>query len=178
MPFHRLSASAILLCLLATSAQAAPTACFTPDEAKAANFRTLQQDLTVAALNCQSVDPNDKTPSIRDRYNGFVSRFGDLLQDNARLVKNHFTRTRGNFDQWMTQVANDAGQRVMTDGMFCQRAADTLDKALTLPPQELPEFVGGTVQNATLVSLCPETPPAPEKKTKAKAKKSTSKSSS
>lgn len=124
----RLTASAIVLCLASVTVHAAPTACFTPDEAKAAQFRTLQQEFNVAALNCRSIDPND--PSIADRYNVFVGKFGGKMQDNAQALRHHFTRAGGNFDAWMTRVANDAGQRAVTDPDYCQRASDDLDKAL------------------------------------------------
>ena len=153
--------------MLSATAYAGPS-CFTPDEAKAAKFRAMQQDFNVAALNCQSVDPNDPTPSIRDRYNNFVGLFGGTLQDNARTLKAHFSRSGGNFDRWMTQVANDAGQRVMSDTEFCQRAADNLDKALALPSHELENFADGVTPASYVPSCADKTVPTTGKAKKAK----------
>lgn len=168
---HRLSASVLALCLLSATAANAASSCFTPTEAKAAKFRAMQQEFNVAALNCQSVDPNDPTPSIRDRYNSFVSSNGSLMQDNARSLKAHFSRVGGNFDRWMTQIANDAGQRVMTDTEFCQRASDNLDKVMALPSTEQETFADG-VTPASFVPACAEkaTPTATKKAKEHKAK--------
>lgn len=157
----RLTAASVFVfaSLVAATVQAGPT-CFTPDEAKAAHFRTMQQEFNVAALNCQSVDPNDPNPSVRDRYNQFVTRFGDAMQSNAQILKAHFSRAGGSFDRWMTQIANDAGQRVMDDPMYCQRTSDNLDKALTLSSPELPGFAAGAMQNVSYVSECSDAPSA------------------
>lgn len=128
---------------MSTLAQAASN-CFTADEARAAHFRTLQQEFNVAALNCRSIDPNDS--SIASRYNVFVARFDTPLQSNASALRGHFKRSGGNLDRWMTQVANDAGQRVVTDPDYCQRASDILDKVLA---QEIAAAEGLATETAS-----------------------------
>lgn len=138
--------------------------CFTPDEAKAAQFRTLQQELNVAALNCRTIDPSD--PGFTARYNDFVGKFGGKLQENAEALRGHFARAGGSFDVWMTKVANDAGQRVFTDPEYCQRAWENLDKTIALEPAEVEGFASSAVPSRSYVPVCGE-----EKgKTKGKAK--------
>jgi hypothetical protein len=161
----RLSASVLVLCLTSFgAAQAATTACFTPDEAKAAHFRILQQELNVAALNCRTLDPND--PSFSGRYNEFVGKFDHKLQENAVLLRRHFSRAGGNFDVWMTKVANDAGQRVFTEETYCQQAWENLEKTLALEVQEVEGFAAAEGMHPSLVSVC-EPPKAAVKKAKA-----------
>ncbi|HXP95747.1 MAG TPA: hypothetical protein VN809_03480 [Telmatospirillum sp.] len=159
----RLSASVLVLCLTSFgAAQAATTACFTPGEAKAAHFRILQQEFNVAALNCQTLDPNDPTFSVR--YNDFVGKFGGKLQENAAALRQHFSRAGGNFDMWMTKVANDAGQRVFTDVAYCQQAWENLDKALAMEAHEIEGFaVTAGASHAYYVQACEDAKPKAEK---------------
>lgn len=147
----------------AVAAQAAPTACFTADEAHAAHFRVLQQELNVAALNCRTLDPND--PSFSARYNDFVGKFGGKLQDNATALRHHFSRAGGSFDVWMTKVANDAGQRVFTDAGYCQHAWENLDKVLGLDVQQAEAFADTAGTSQAFVPACGDPKP---KKVKAK----------
>jgi len=149
----RLSSSVVVLCLVGgVAAQAAPTSCFTADEAKAAHFRTLQQEFNVAALNCQSVNPDDS--SIRSRYDVFIGKVGGKMQDNAHILRGHFSRAGGNLDNWMTRVANDAGQRAVTDPEFCQRASDQLDRALVVEGPELDEVAATNASLRLDVPVC------------------------
>jgi hypothetical protein len=165
--FKRLSVSVLVLSLASSaSAWAAKTACFTPDEAKAAQLRVLQQEFNVAALNCQTVDPND--PKFSDRYNAFVGKFGDRLQENATALHRHFSRAGGNFDLWMTRVANDAGQRVFADANFCQQAWENLDKALAVEPKDIETFASTAGTPSAQVQTCAETKAKPAAKKPAK----------
>ena len=149
----RLSSSVIALCLVGgVAAQAAPTSCFTAEEAKAAHFRTLQQEFNVAALNCQSVNPDD--PSIRSRYDTFIGKVGGKMQENAHALRSHFSRAGGNLDNWMTRVANDAGQRAVSDPEFCQRASDQLDRALAVEGPELDEVAATNASLRLDVPVC------------------------
>ena len=158
----RLSASVVALCLTSFgAAQAATTACFTPDEAKAAHFRILQQELNVAALNCQTLDPND--PTFSGRYNDFVGKFGGKLQDNAVALRKHFSRAGANFDMWMTKVANDAGQRVFTDTNFCQQAWENLDKSLALEVEQIEGFAAAAGLSNAFVPDCEKAQPKTKK---------------
>ena len=144
------------LCLvvsLGASAAHAGSACFTSEEAQAAHFRTMQQDFNVAALNCQSDEADDA--SISKRYNQFVGKFGVNLQSNAQALRHHFSRAGGNFDAWMTKVANDAGSRAVTDPEYCQRTSDMLDKALAIESaSEVESLAVSTASTRMSVPLC------------------------
>lgn len=154
-PYRVSFASAFLLVGLTVAGPAHAIACFTPDEAKAAHFRTLQQELNVAALNCRTTDPAD--PSFVARYNDFVGRFSGKLKENAVALRRHFSRAGDNFDRWMTVVANDAGRRVFTESDYCQRAWDNLEKILVIEPQEVEGFASTAAPAHSLVPVCIET---------------------
>ncbi len=64
--------------------QASTVACFTPADAKAAQFRRMQQEFTVAALSCGWFRPQREL--LTDRYNRFVAKFAAVLRDNARIL--------------------------------------------------------------------------------------------
>ncbi len=154
-------------------AQAATTACFTPDEAKAAHFRILQQEFNVAALNCRTVDPND--PSFSGRYNEFIGKFGGKLQENAVALRQHFHRAGANFDAWMTRVANDASQRVFIEATYCQQAWENLDKAMTLEPQDVEGFAVTAETAHSYLPSCDQPKPKVQKAKASKTKKPTAK---
>jgi hypothetical protein len=162
------STCAIFVCLLAVPAMASSPSCFTPDEAKAAHLRVMQQEFNVAALNCQTTDPS--APTFSNRYNDFVTRFSGVLRDNATALRRHFSRAGGNLDVWMTKVANDAGHRVLTDPEYCQQAWDYLDKALTAEVIEVDGLAASMVTARATVPVCAE-PAVKGKATKAKASK-------
>ena len=130
MKKHTAVLAAIVGTLSLSITSTASAACFENAAARAAHFRTLQQEFNVAALNCRSVNPND--PSIAQRYNVFVKKYDGSLQSNAQILKAHFRSTGENLDRWMTRVANSAGQRVVTDPAYCQRASDILDQVLAM----------------------------------------------
>ncbi|WP_309348100.1 hypothetical protein [Telmatospirillum sp.] len=129
----------------------------------------MQQEFNVAALNCRTVDQTD--PNFSSRYNDFVGKFGGKLQENAAALRQHFARAGGgNFDVWMTRVANDAGQRVMADPNFCQQAWDNLDKALTTEPQDIEALAVSAGTSHPYLATCEQAKPKATK-TKAAAKK-------
>jgi len=150
----RLTVSAVVLGFLAAVPASANTACFNHEEAQAAHFRTMLQEFNVAALNCQSTDPNDPAPSMRDRYNSFVTKHSAKLSQNAQAVRSHFSRSGGNLDVWMTKVANADGQAVMTDPEYCQHASDKMDKALELQSHELDAYASSAQVYDPYVDEC------------------------
>ena len=160
--------SAVVLSILSASPVLANSACFTPDEAKAAHFRTMIQEFNIAALNCQSSDPQDTSPSIRDRYNSFVSKHGPKLSQNAQAVRGHFSRAGGNLDVWMTKVANADGQAVMMDPDYCEHASQKLDKALELQSPELDGYASTAQTYDPYVDECPAKAAPAEKKSSGK----------
>jgi hypothetical protein len=149
-----LAASIAAICLIAGQAEASTIACFDPTEAKAAQFRRMQQDFTVAALSCGTVKAQRE--SLTDRYNRFVGKFEAALRDNARTLIAHFSQHGGanGFDRWMTQIANAAAVEAATDPTYCQRAWIGLDQALAMTPENVADFAVATEAIDGLVPVC------------------------
>lgn len=151
-----LAVSVVAICFAAGQAEASSIACFAPADAKAAQFRRMQQDFTVAALSCGSVQA--QRDSLAARYNQFVGKFEATLRDNARTLLAHFSRHGGasGFDRWMTRLANAAAVEAATDPSYCQRAWVDLDRALTLSPETVADFAVATATSNELVPVCGE----------------------
>lgn len=147
-------AAVAVACLAAGQAEASTVACFTPADAKAAQFRRMQQDFTVAALSCGSVQAQREL--LTDRYNRFVGKFDAALRDNARTLIAHFSQHGGasGFDRWMTQIANSAAVEAATDPSYCQRVWIDLDQALTMTPENVADFAVATAAIDGLVPVC------------------------
>ena len=132
--------------------------CFTQVEAEAAHLRALQQQFNVAALNCQTTNPED--PTFTERYNRFIRLFSKELQDNSDTLYRHFGKDGRALDRWMTRVANLAGQSVIRNPDFCQVAWDRLEEVAALAPAQLRKYVVLTEAAGDLAPAC-----VPEKKT-------------
>ncbi len=144
--------AAAIACLCWSGPAAAGSACFAPDEASAAYLRALQQDFNVAALSCATATPGELVAD----YNRFVDRFGDLLRDNARALREHFARAGGEvrLDSWMTQVANASAIRLASDADFCPRTARNLEIAITMEGAALLDLAAAEGAGASSVPLC------------------------
>ena len=140
--------------MIGTTAQAGP-ACFTKAELEAAHLRALLQQFNVAALNCQTLDPND--PTFASHYNKFVLRFGTQLSKNSEVLKHHFATDRGGLDHWITLLANDAGSQVINKPDFCQVAWDRLGDMVTLEPADMQIYANRTEAAASFAPACRET---------------------
>lgn len=140
--------------MLGTAAQASP-ACFTSPEVEAAHLRVLLQQFNVAALNCQTLDPND--PTFAQHYNKFVLRFGTQLSKNSEVLKHHFVADRGGLDHWITQIANDAGSQVINKPDFCQLAWDRLGDMVALEPADMLIYANRTEAAGSFAPACQET---------------------
>ncbi len=137
--------------MIGTSVQAGP-ACFTKSELEAAHLRVLLQQFNVAALNCQTMDPND--PTFAQHYNKFILRFGPQLTRNGEVLKHHFAAERGGLDRWITQIANDAGSQVINQPNFCQQAWDRLDDMIALEPADMELYAQRTGAGAGFAAEC------------------------
>jgi len=154
-----LSVAVAILCLGWGQAQASSVPCFAPDDAKQAELRRMQQEFTVAALSCAvRAEPG----ALVARYNAFVARFERVLRDNALALAAHFSRHGGTtgFDSWMTQLANAAAERVVTEPDYCQRVWINLDQALSTAPADLVDFAANRSDQSALVPVCPARHPA------------------
>jgi hypothetical protein len=114
-------------------ALAAPP-CFTPEETAAVQLRQFHLRLQVAALKC-----DDPAWGIRDRYNGYVSKFGKTLSSNAHslraaLKRTGLAQTETQFDRYITRLANDISLAAPSSVEYCQNHRSLLDEALAVPP--------------------------------------------
>jgi hypothetical protein len=162
------SGSSILAALLCSSVTVAAPSCFTAPEVEAAHLRVLQQQFNVAALNCQTGDPSD--PTFSERYNQFIQRFSNELQNNSEILYHHFGKDRSSLDRWMTRVANDAGQKVITNPTYCQQAWDRLDQMIPLAPAAMESYAVTASVAGDLAPLCPEKTSAAKGKPKPPSK--------
>ncbi|HMA51566.1 MAG TPA: hypothetical protein VKP60_17525 [Magnetospirillaceae bacterium] len=167
---HLLRSAVVAAAMLGTAAQAGP-ACFTASEVEAAHLRALLQQFNVAALNCQTLDPND--PTFAQHYNKFVLRFGPQLSKNSEVLKHHFSTDRGGLDHWITLIANDAGSQVINKPNFCQLAWERLADMIALEPADMQLYANRTEAATSFAPACHETVqaaahPSGQKKTPSK----------
>ncbi len=151
---HKVIKSAVLAsAMIGAAAQAGPS-CFSKTELEAAHLRVLLQQFNVAALSCQTLDPND--PTFAQHYNKFVLRFGPQLSKNSEVLKHHFAAERGGLDRWITAIANDAGMAVINQPNFCQMAWDRLDDMIILEPADMESYANKTGVAASFTTACRE----------------------
>jgi hypothetical protein len=142
------------LSLYAGSSLAAP-ACFSPKDLEAAHLRALYQQFQVATLNCQTDISDPSAPTFRDRYTQFVDRFNAQMVNNSTVLKAHFGRA-ADLDKWITQIANDAGQAVISKPDFCQVNWDRLDAVVWLPKEEIGTYAVQQDAASDRAKPCPE----------------------
>lgn len=151
--FKTIRLAVLASAMIGTSVQAGP-ACFTKSELEAAHLRVLMQQFNVAALNCQTLDPND--PTFAQHYNKFILRFGTQLAKNGEVLKHHFASQRGGLDSWITAIANDAGSQVINQPDFCQVAWDRLADMIVLEPADMELYADKTGVGAGFATECRE----------------------
>ena len=149
-----LAGSVALMFLAAGQVEASPVACFPPADAKAAQFRRMQQEFTVAALSCGTLQ--SQRDYLAARYNQFVVKFAGVLRDNARVLRAHFIHHGGldGFDSWMTRLANAAAVDVATDPGYCAHLWIDLDTALTMAPSKVTDFAAAIRPTDALTPVC------------------------
>ncbi len=151
---HTIIRSAVLAAAMIGTAAQAGNACFSKNEMEAAHLRVLLQQFNVAALSCQTADPND--PTFAQHYNKFVLRFGPQLSKNSEVLKRHFAADHGGLDRWITSIANDAGMAVIKQPNFCQTAWDRLADMNVLEPADMESYANKTGVAADFTSACRE----------------------
>ena len=128
-----------VLGLCAGPALAAPP-CLTAEETSAVQVRQFHLRLQVAALKC-----DDPAWGIRDRYNGYVSKFGPALSSNAQslraaLKRTGFARNETQFDRYITRLANDVSLSAPSSVDYCRQHLSMLDEVLAAPTAALAGF--------------------------------------
>jgi hypothetical protein len=125
---------------MSAAAPALAGGCVNPAEARAMQVRQLHVQLQVASLNCRTDDP-----SLPGKYASYIHRFAGPLQDNAKVLRGHFSRVGGNMDRYMTSLANDESQRAhLVDG-YCESHTPLFDKLASLKPGELEHFAAASM---------------------------------
>ena len=110
-----------------------PQICASDRDLAALNARVLQTELMVAALSCDE----------RQRYNTFVTAYQQVLTERGQALKALFKRTKGarantGLNAFITKLANDASQQVMSRGdEYCVFAGQLFEEAIATPPSEL-----------------------------------------
>lgn len=131
----RVTAFAVASSIALISSSAFASACWQPNEVKAAQIRSFQALVMVGALQCRY-----SNPLAVERYNEFVERHRGFLDANTRILKAHFAREAGNisvqdaYDQYATELSNIQSAQNSLDPDFCGRV-DLLVRTATSSSQ-------------------------------------------
>jgi hypothetical protein len=99
----------------------AQAACWTPQEAEAAQVRDMETMLMVASLRCRLSGQNFMT-----NYNAFVRESRPALSSVNERLRTHFGSLDG-YDRYVTGVANRYGAGA--DGLTCRDMASIVSAA-------------------------------------------------
>jgi len=102
--------------------------CYNAADIAVFRARMLQQEFTVAALQCQSAGG---ARAYEQLYAQFLSKFRSELPVNFRSLTQLAARKRLNVDVVVTEFANRTAQRAHTDKEFCPRSKRAFDWALS-----------------------------------------------
>ncbi len=101
--------------------------CYNDTDLEVIRARMLQQELTVATLQCQT---GNGVRAFDATYGSFLKKFGPELSTNARALTELSKRKRFNVDALVTEFANRTAQRAPVDKEFCSRSLRALEWAL------------------------------------------------
>ncbi|UYN93707.1 MAG: hypothetical protein KIT25_16835 [Enhydrobacter sp.] len=101
--------------------------CYNDADIAVMRARMLQQELTVATLQCQTPGGGRAFEGI---YTSFLNKFNAELAANARDLQQLSRRKRFNIDVLVTEFANRMAQRAPVDREFCSRSLRALEWAL------------------------------------------------
>lgn len=101
--------------------------CYNDADLAVIRARMLQQELTVATLQCQT--PNG-VRAFDSTYGSFIKKFSANLRSNAQALTELSRRKRFNVDVLVTEFANRTAQRAPVDKEFCSRSLRALEWAL------------------------------------------------
>jgi hypothetical protein len=101
--------------------------CYNDADIATIRGRMLQQELSVATLQCQTPSGGRAFESL---YSSFLGKFSGELSTNARALNELSRRKRFNVDVVVTEFANRMAQRAPVDKDFCARNLRALEWAL------------------------------------------------
>ena len=149
-----LKTASATIALLALANPALAAACATPGEATALRTAVIQQELMVAALQCQ------EAPA----YNRFVTTYRGELQTSDAILKSFFIRRGGEhgeagYDTFKTKAANlSALEQARNTAAFCADAHG-LFKAAMNHRGSLMSFVDAHAASTDIGGICAESRP-------------------
>jgi hypothetical protein len=103
--------------------------CYADADLAIVHARMLQQELSVATLQCQTAGGGRAFDSL---YSSFLSKFtaNGELSSNARAIQQLSSRKRFNLDVLVTEFANRTAQKAPVDSGFCARNLRAFEWAL------------------------------------------------
>ncbi len=149
----RPAATAFALLFAATPVAAAVLMCPTATELSAMQFRQLQIELMVAALDC-----DDGTFDYPGTYAVFVQHARPGLAENARQLRAMFARNgmdAGAIDRYQTDLATNAEIKSRTLPDYCGSLASTMAQVARLAPAELAVYAARTYPAPYGAKTCP-----------------------
>ena len=102
--------------------------CYNPADLAVYRARMLQQEFSVATLQCQTAGGSR---AYNDQYAAFISKFQAELTTNNRSLQQLGRTKRFNVDVVVTEFANRMAQRAPVDKEFCSRSKRAFDWALS-----------------------------------------------
>ena len=101
--------------------------CYNAADLSVIRVRMLQQELTVATLQCQTGGGSRAFEAI---YTSFLAKYTTELSSNATSLRQLAGRKRFNVDVVVTEMSNRMAQRAPVDKEFCSRSLRALEWAL------------------------------------------------
>jgi hypothetical protein len=101
--------------------------CYNAADLSVMRVRMLQQELTVATLQCQT---GGGTRAFEAIYTSFLAKYTGELSSNAQSLRQVAARRRLNVDVLVTEMSNRMAQRAPVDKEFCSRSLRALEWAM------------------------------------------------
>jgi hypothetical protein len=101
--------------------------CYNEADLATIQGRMLQQELSVATLQCQTAGGGR---AYDGPYSSFLGKYTAELATNARALQQVASRRRLNVDVVVTEFANRTAQKAPVDKEFCSRSLRALEWAL------------------------------------------------
>ena len=101
--------------------------CYNDADLATMRGRMLQQELSVATLQCQTAGGGR---AYDGAYSSFLGKYTAELATNARALQQVAGRRRLNVDTVVTEFANRTAQKAPVDPEFCSRSLRAMEWAL------------------------------------------------
>jgi hypothetical protein len=135
---RRLAAAVLALMFAAEPSAAAGLPCRNSADLATLQFRQLQIELMVAALNCPA-----PAFDYKGAYAAFIGHTRPALAVNAQHLRGMVRQAglgEGAVDHYQTELSNHAQIKSLSDETYCDRLAALMGEAARLPPEALEAF--------------------------------------